>query len=71
MSSFIEYRDEICSLRAGPGRTVKQEQEEILPNHVQRINLISVSTLPSAYMGFEYMVFRQYGHGQFFSLGPN
>ena len=27
---------------AGPGRTVKQEQEEISPNHVQRINLISI-----------------------------
>ena len=43
------YRDEIYSLQillsrtqAGPGRTVKQEQEEISPNHVQRINLISV-----------------------------
>ena len=28
--------------RAGQGRTVKQEQEEISPNHVQRLNLISV-----------------------------
>ena len=43
------YRDEIYSLQillsrtqAGPGRAVKQEQEEISPNHVQRINLISV-----------------------------
>ena len=43
------YRDEIYSLQnflsmtqAGPGRTVKQEQEESSPNHVQRINLISV-----------------------------
>ena len=43
------YRDEIYSLQlllsrtqAGPGRTVKQEQEEISPNHVQRINLIFV-----------------------------
>ena len=43
------YRDEINSLQillsrthAGPGRTVKQEQEEISPNHVQRINLPSV-----------------------------
>ena len=43
------YRDEIYSLQillsrtqARPGRTVKQEQDEILPNHVQRINLISV-----------------------------
>ena len=43
------YRDEIYSLQillsrtqAGPGRTVKQVQEEILPNHVQRLNLISV-----------------------------
>ena len=30
---------------AGPGRTVKQEQEEISPNHVQRLNLISVLPL--------------------------
>ena len=43
------YRDEIYSLQnllsrtqAGPGKTVKKEQEEISPNHVQRINLISV-----------------------------
>ena len=43
------YRDEIYSLQnflsrtqAGPGRTVKREQEEISPNHVQRINLSSV-----------------------------
>ena len=28
-----------------PGRTVKQEQEEISPNHVQRLNLISVLNL--------------------------
>ena len=28
--------------QAGPGRIVKQEQEEISPNHVQRINIISV-----------------------------
>ena len=43
------YRDEIYSLQnllsmtqAGPGRTVKQEQEENSPNHVQRLNLNSV-----------------------------
>ena len=43
------YRDEIYSqqillsrTQAGPGRTVKQEQEEISPSHVQRLNLISV-----------------------------
>ena len=43
------YRDEIYSLQivlsrtqARPGRTVKQGQEEISPNHVRRINLISV-----------------------------
>ena len=38
------YRDEIESLQiqAGPGRTVKQEQEEISHNHVRRLNLISV-----------------------------
>ena len=47
--SRIIYRDEIYSLQnllsrnqAGPGRTVKKEQEEISPNHVQRLNLISV-----------------------------
>ena len=28
--------------QAGPGRAVKQEQEEISPNHAQRLNLISV-----------------------------
>ena len=46
---FTIYRDEIYSLQillsrtqARPGRTVKQVQEEISPNHVQRINLISV-----------------------------
>ena len=45
------YRDEIYSLQnllsrtqAGPGRTVKKEQEEISPNHVQIINLISVES---------------------------
>ena len=43
------YRVEIYSLQillsrtqAGPGKLVKQEQEEISPNHVQRLNLISV-----------------------------
>ena len=43
------YRDEIYSLQillsrtqAGPGSTVKQEQEELSPNYVQRLNLISV-----------------------------
>ena len=42
------YRDEILSLQillsrtqSGPGRTVKQEQEEISPNHVQKLNLNS------------------------------
>ena len=45
----LEYRDEIyssqnllSSTQAGPGIAVKKEQEEISPNHVQRINLISV-----------------------------
>ena len=32
--------------QAGPGRTVKQEQEQISPNHVQRLNLISVHLTP-------------------------
>ena len=32
--------------QAGPGRTVKQQQEEISPNHVlQRLNLISVDKI--------------------------
>ena len=35
----------LSNSQAGPGRTVKQEQEEISPNHVQRINLISVLLL--------------------------
>ena len=46
------YREEIYSLQillsrtqAGPGRTGKQEQEEISPNHVQRINLPSVHVM--------------------------
>ena len=45
----IQYRDENYSLQillsrsqAGPVRIVKQEQEEISSNHVQRINLTSV-----------------------------
>ena len=33
--------------RAGPARTVKQEQEEISPNHVLRLNLISVYLIGS------------------------
>ena len=44
-----EYRGEIYSLQillsrtqAGPGRAVKEQQEQNSPNHVQRINLISV-----------------------------
>ena len=43
------YRDEINSLQiqlsrtqAGPGRAVKEQQEQNSPNHVQRINLTSV-----------------------------
>ena len=31
--------------QAGPGRTVKQEQEESAPNHVQRLNLIVVKDI--------------------------
>ena len=53
-SSMLKYRDEINSLQillsrtqAGPGRTVKQEQEEISPNHAQTINLISVANFVS------------------------
>ena len=49
------YRDEIKSLQillsrtqAGPGRTVKQEQEEMSPNHVLRSNLISVAETSGA-----------------------
>ena len=43
------YREEINSLpillsrtQAGPGRAVKEQQEQNSPNHVQRINLICV-----------------------------
>ena len=46
-----KYRDEINSLQiqlsrtqAGPGRAIKEQQEQNAPNHVQRINLISVHT---------------------------
>ena len=46
------YRDEIYSLQillsrtqAGPGRTVKQEEEEVSPNHIRRLNLISVPVI--------------------------
>ena len=45
------YRDEINSFQiqlsrtqAGPGRAVKEQQEQNSPNHEQRINLISVDT---------------------------
>ena len=45
-----KYRDEINSLQiqlsrtqAGPGRAVKEQQEQNSPNHVQKINLISVN----------------------------
>ena len=46
---LLMYRDELNSLQiqlsrtqAGPGRAVKEQQEQNSPNHVQRINLISV-----------------------------
>ena len=46
------YRDEINSLQiqlsrtqAGPGRAVKEQQEQNSPNYVQRINIISVDCL--------------------------
>ena len=47
--NLVLYRDEINSLQiqlsstqAGPGRAVKEQQEQNSPNHVQRVNLISV-----------------------------
>ena len=47
--AYKVYRDEIYSLQillsrtqAGPGRTVKQEQGEISPHNVQRLNIICV-----------------------------
>ena len=53
------YRDEIYSLhillsrtQAGPGRAVKEQQEQKLPNHVQRINLISVEVLEVIFEDF-------------------
>ena len=59
-----EYRDETESLQilfsrtqAGPGRTVKQEQEEISPNHVQRIYLISVDHLSNRWKVHNFMKF--------------
>ena len=43
------YRDGLICVQilfsrtqAGPGRTVKQEQDEISPNHIQKLNFISV-----------------------------
>ena len=49
------YRDETNSLQiqlsrtqAGPGRAVKEQQEQNSPNHVLRINLISVHQQDSA-----------------------
>ena len=35
--------------QAGPDRIVKEEQEEISPNYVQRLNLISVSSANMPY----------------------
>ena len=53
---WMLYRDEIYSLqillsrtKAGPGRTVKQEREEISSNHVQRVNLISVVSVEKTF----------------------
>ena len=50
-SWYSIYRGEINSLQiqlsrteAGPGRAVKEQQEQNSPNHVQRINLISVQS---------------------------
>ena len=49
---LTQYRDEIYSLQmllsrtqAGPGRTVKEKQEQNSPNHVQRLNLPSVDSM--------------------------
>ena len=33
-------------VKQDPGRTINQEQEDISPNHVQRLNLISVERSP-------------------------
>ena len=35
---------QLSRTQAGPGRAVKEQQEQNTPNHVQRINLISVHT---------------------------
>ena len=35
----------LSNSQAGPGRTVKQEQEDISPNHVQAFIGLSVDTL--------------------------
>ena len=49
------YRDEIYSLQiqlsrtqVGPGRAVKEQQGQNSPNHLQRINLISVHVVDFA-----------------------
>ena len=39
----------LSRIQAEPGRTVKQEQEKISPNHVQRLNLISVQRAGKRY----------------------
>ena len=41
--------------QAGPGRTVKKEQEEISPNHVQRVNLISVYVTTEHWRGVHHV----------------
>ena len=65
------YTDEIYSLQillsrtqAGPGNTVKKEQEEISPNHVQRLNLISVECgLSSSHNPISYAAYwKSYSH---------
>ena len=58
----VVYRDEIyslqnllCRTQAEPGRTVKKEQEEISPNHVQRVNLISVYVTTEHWRGVHHV----------------
>ena len=74
------YRDEIYSLQillsrtqAGPGRTVKQEREEISPNHVRRIDLISVYACYREFVADQQphpvYTFRVHGYKRFTSIG--
>ena len=57
LTELSDYRDEINSLQiqlsrtqSGPGRDVKEQVEQNSPNHIQRINLISVDVPTSTHV---------------------